>query len=142
MGLLLQGRRHSKEGESAVLSLDQALDSDMPRFNSWCPPLPSSEAWGQGGGGSLSSSEPPFPGLDIGVPATGWASGLGAHVHTSQQCLSGGACGQCPANGIAVSIYHPSVLSSIPGPGQQGAWVMEGPLCGRRGSQVPPQPCY
>ena len=51
MGLLLQGRRHSKEGESAVLSLDQALDSDMPRFNSWCPPLPSSEAWGRGGGG-------------------------------------------------------------------------------------------
>lgn len=49
MGLLPQGRRHSREAESAVLSLDQALDSDVPQFNSWCPPLPSAEAWSRGG---------------------------------------------------------------------------------------------
>lgn len=49
MGLLLQGRRHSREAKSAVLSLDQALDSDVPQFNSWCPPPPSSEAWSGGG---------------------------------------------------------------------------------------------
>ena len=55
MGLLLRGRHHSRETQSAILSLHQALDSDVTRFNSSCPPLPSSEAWSGGGGvgGSL-----------------------------------------------------------------------------------------
>lgn len=55
MGLLFQGRHHSREAQSAILSLHQALDSDVTRFNSSCPPLPSSEAWSGGGGvwGSL-----------------------------------------------------------------------------------------
>lgn len=46
---------------------------------------------------------------------------MAGHVASAQQMES------------AVSIYHPSVLSSIPGPGQQGAWVMEGPCVGCEG---------
>ena len=47
---------------------------------------------------------------------------LGARRTPLKQCLSDGARGQCPGMEAAVSIYHLSDQSSIPGPGQQGVW--------------------